>query len=338
MSMANKKMAISEETERFSVAMEHQRMLVIDDDELIRTLVEVVLVREGHHVTCVATGEEGIAEIKHQEYSLAVVDLNLPGIDGLEFLRQTKEIAPSTEVILITGYASLGTAIESLKLGAADYLAKPFEVEHLKIIIARTLERKRLLDISMEVDHYKKLSQIDDLTDLYNRRFFQKILVTEFTRAKRYKRNISLLMIDIDNFKLYNDNNGHAAGDDLLKKIAWVLRGSVRNCDYVFRYGGEEFTVIAPETPKSGASVLGIRLLELVENEEFPKVDCLPQKRLTVSVGIATYPDDASDTTSIIDRADEAMYAAKNAGKNRCAIIAKAGPGPGKPKFEIVDQ
>lgn len=335
MSRASKKMTISVETERFNDAMEHQQILVIDDEESIRSLLEVVLVREGHHVTCVATGEEGIVRIKHQEYSLAVVDLKLPGIDGLEFLRQAKVITPTTEVILITGYASLGTAIESLKLGAADYLAKPFEVEHLKIIIARTLERKKLLNISLEVEHYKKLSQIDDLTDLYNRRFFQQTLVTELTRAKRYKRHVSLLMIDIDNFKIYNDNNGHTAGDDLLKKIAWVLRGSVRNCDYVFRYGGEEFTVIAPETTKSGSSVLGIRLLELVENEEFPKTDCLPQKRVTISVGIATYPDDTSDSKVLIEKADEAMYAAKNAGKNRCAIIAKAVPG--KPKFEIVD-
>ncbi len=156
----SEKIAISEETERLSDEMEHQRILVIDDEELIRSLMEAVLVKDGHHVTCVASGEEGIAEIRNQEYSLAVVDLKLPGIDGLEVLRQTKKIAPSTEVILITGYATLETAIESLKLGAADYLAKPFEIQHIKIIIARALERKRLRDISLEVQSLKKIDEM----------------------------------------------------------------------------------------------------------------------------------------------------------------------------------
>ncbi len=156
----SEKIAISEETERLTGEMEHQRILVIDDEELIRSLLEAVLVKEGHHVTCVASGEEGIAEIKNQKYSLAVVDLKLPGIDGLEVLRQTKEMAPSTEVIIITGYATLGTAIESLKLGAADYLAKPFEVEHLKLIIARALERKKLMDISLEVQSLKRIDEM----------------------------------------------------------------------------------------------------------------------------------------------------------------------------------
>lgn len=319
-----------------SEEIERQRILVIDDEEQMRQLLEGVLAIDGHDVTCVASGEEGILEFRQQNYSLAVVDLKLPGIDGLEVLRQVKQISPSTEIILITGYASLGTAIESLKLGASDYLAKPFRVEHLRIIIERSLERKKLLDISMEVEHYKKLSRIDELTDLYNRRFFQQVLSTELTRAKRYERQVSLLMLDIDNFKIYNDNNGHIAGDDLLKKVAWVLRGAIRDCDYACRYGGEEFAVIAPETSKSGASILGLRLLKVIEKEEFKYAECLPQGRVTVSLGFATYPEDAPDLKTLIEMADGAMYKAKNEGRNQCATVIGAGTGITKPEFQVI--
>jgi diguanylate cyclase (GGDEF)-like protein len=316
--------------------IERQRIMVIDDEEHMRQLLEKVLSMDGHNVTCVATGEEGILEFRRQDYSLAVVDLKLPGIDGLEVLHQVKQISPTTEVILITGYASLGTAIESLKLGAADYLAKPFRVEHLKIIIERSLKRKKLLEISMEVERYKKLSQIDELTDLYNRRFFQQALATELTRARRYERQLSLLMLDIDNFKKYNDENGHIAGDDLLKKVAWVLRGATRDCDYACRYGGEEFAIIAPETPKIGASRLGLRLRKVIEKEEFKYSECFPQGRVTVSVGLATYPEDASDLKTLIEMADGAMYKAKNEGRNRCAMVIGAGTGKTKPKFKVI--
>jgi len=161
------------------------------------------------------------------------------------------------------------------------------------------------------------LSVTDDLTGLRNYRYLQSTLDSELERAKRYEKNVSLLMIDADEFKRFNDSEGHVAGDVALGDIAQILRSSVREVDLVARYGGEEFSVVLPETDAAGAFVVAEKIRETVSLFNFRDADGEPRCHITVSVGLATFPSHAWDKDSLLREADRALYVAKNGGKNR---------------------
>ncbi len=183
--------------------------------------------------------------------------------------------------------------------------------EHLAI----ALENARLFEKT------KKMAITDGLTGLYNKRFFIDVMGTELTRAKRCEHALSLFMMDIDNFKHYNDTNGHQAGDDLLIEMGNLLTRSVRKIDIVCRYGGEELVVILPETDKAGAKVLADKLVKAIANHPFKHREKQPLGTISVSMGVATFPADADDADGLVGKADKALYDAKHAGKNR-AIMA----------------
>jgi diguanylate cyclase (GGDEF)-like protein len=197
--------------------------------------------------------------------------------------------------------------------------------------IERRLERqieertKELVEANKELE---KLALRDGLTGLYNHRFFQEALTTELARAARYGTPLSLIFLDVDHFKNFNDMCGHSAGDDLLRQLARLLiatedapevRFRGRLSDIAARYGGEEFVVILPMTPKQGGLVRAERLRELIATHPFPHREVQPNRIVSVSVGVAGYPEDAVDKVSLIQFADDAMYAAKRAGRNRVA-------------------
>lgn len=170
---------------------------------------------------------------------------------------------------------------------------------------------------------YRKLSVIDGLTGVYNRRYFDEVLGKEFERVKRYSRPISLLMIDLDHFKKFNDTYGHPAGDYILKELAKLLSKFVRTVDFVSRYGGEEFMIILFETEKKDAIRSAERLVKLVDQKRFSSFENLPELHLTISVGLATYPEDARIKEDLIKKADEALYQAKILGRNRFYFFMK---------------
>ncbi|HBE72646.1 MAG TPA: GGDEF domain-containing protein [candidate division Zixibacteria bacterium] len=172
----------------------------------------------------------------------------------------------------------------------------------------------------IELDVFEKtlLSAITDgLTGLYNHRYFQDRLEEELERSQRYGQPTALMLIDLDDFKRYNDANGHIAGDVLLADISKILRKTVRKVDVVARYGGEEFAVILPATKKKGALIIANRLCQKTAASRFPNQEIMPRKAMTVSIGLAVYPDDAKDKAKLIDMADKALYHAKKAGKNQ---------------------
>lgn len=162
----------------------------------------------------------------------------------------------------------------------------------------------------------KRLSITDGLTDLYNYRYLQERLDEELSRAQRYDKCLSLLMIDIDDFKRVNDLYGHRVGDHVLAEVGALLKKSVREVDVVARYGGEEFSVILPETDASGAFIAAEKIREAVSAHRFEDAEGVPQIRLTVSVGVATYPVHAKDKEGLLRAADDAVYHAKAAGKD----------------------
>ncbi len=300
------------------------KILVVDDEEVIRSFMLDVLVDEGYQVTAAASGDQAVRLFQGNSYHLIITDIKMPGMDGLQVLREAKTINPKQDVIVMTGYASTETAVESMKLGAADYITKPFNLDQIKIVVAKTLERSRLQQKAEEGEIYKQLSRIDGLTELYNYTFFQQLLKNEIERAQRYGHQLSLLMIDIDDFKSYNDRNGHPAGDQALKKLSRVMSRAVRGCDYIARYGGDEFVVVLPETEKSEAKLIGERLRALVEHTDFSPRSTRKQSGFTVSIGLATFPRDAQTSEDLVKRADEALYKAKSLSRNRlCAFDAR---------------
>jgi len=292
------------------------RVLVVDDEPMIRQLLTDVLGDAGYTVDTVANGEEAILKLRDVRYDFIITDLMMPGMSGIQVLETVKQLDPETEVIVMTGYASLNTAIECMKLGAADYLNKPINIDEIRIILTRMVEKKRLVQKAREVDFYKELSRTDGLTQLYNHKFFHQLLATEIARARRYGGEISLLMIDVDHFKAYNDNNGHPMGDAALQKVSWILSETSRDVDSVARYGGEEFAIIAPETPKQGGLELGERLRKKIEGADFENSHVMPGGKFTVSIGVAAYPQDASAKSDLIEKADQALYQAKASGRN----------------------
>ncbi|MEW6686564.1 MAG: sensor domain-containing diguanylate cyclase [Candidatus Edwardsbacteria bacterium] len=166
-------------------------------------------------------------------------------------------------------------------------------------------------------ERLKFSANTDPLTKLFNRRYFQEHLQEEEKRANRYEHPFSLVMIDVDWFKNYNDSCGHSKGDYVLREIAKIMKHMTRHSDIVTRYGGEEFVILLPETDKRGGIVVAEKIRRAVESQQFPKENCQPLKKLTISLGVATYPKDGREIKQLIDKADQALYQAKQEGKNR---------------------
>ncbi len=163
----------------------------------------------------------------------------------------------------------------------------------------------------------REQSRIDDLSGLATHGAFKERLEREFQRATRYRRPLSLLMVDVDYFKHYNDTFGHPAGDRLLRRVGRMVAGELRRVDFGARYGGDEFSVILPETPKAAAAVVAERIRRSIEKHPFLHRESQPLGRVTVSVGVATYPEDAAAGVKLVEAADRALYRAKNDGRNR---------------------
>ena len=177
---------------------------------------------------------------------------------------------------------------------------------------AMALENLRLSE-SVE-----KLAITDDLTQVYNYRFLKSALRREIKRAGRFRQELSIIMIDVDNLKSYNDRHGHLRGSFLLRELAGLFAEQVRSFDLVAKYGGDEFTLILPQTGRDGAMVAGERMRQSVEEHAFPLAT---RGMITVSMGVATFPTDASDPTSLLQAADRALYVAKQRGKNRVETL-----------------
>jgi diguanylate cyclase (GGDEF)-like protein len=193
--------------------------------------------------------------------------------------------------------------------GASDITMLEELSEHLAFALNKTLL----------YEHTKELSITDELTGIYNRRHFMQRFEFEVQRSKRYNRSVSLMMLDIDHFKHYNDLNGHLKGDLILIRVAAILNAELRKADIVARYGGEEFIVLLPETTCAQALNVASKLRRKIQNEKFELAEKQPGGKITASFGIAVCPDDACDPKTLIHLADKALYSAKSHGRNRVA-------------------
>ena len=292
-------------------------ILVVDDEEDISRTLKEVLTLPGYNVWTASGGLEAINMMKDICFSIVITDIRMPGMDGVQVTRKFKEVNSDTTVIAITGQASIQSALALLEEGAYDYITKPFNINEVRLIVKRAAERYRLLNEVKETKIYQQLAITDGLTEVYNRHYFNQTLPKELERAKRYKVPLSFLMVDIDYFKKFNDTQGHLAGDWALKRVSQVMIGSVRAPDMVFRYGGEEFAVVLPETHKLDATVVAERMRANVSLTRFMDSKFMPTQQLTISIGVCAFPVDAQNLEEVIKNADTHLYSAKHLGRDR---------------------
>lgn len=312
---------------------ENFKILVVDDEEIIRTLLTEHLTGEGFQVTAASSGEEALAIYRDNTRHLLITDIRMGGMSGVKLLEEVKKFDPGAVVVMITSHASLDTAIDTLRAGAYDYIFKPFEdldvitevvnraMDKIELIhknhtLMKNLEQSnRLMEQANET--LRELAITDGLTGLFNHRHFKDLLITELTRAERYDRPLCLLMLDVDRFKDYNDTHGHPAGDEVLKVLAGIINARLRDVDYSARYGGEEFAVLLPETDRKSGTLVAENIRAQVESHPFPGRESQPSGTLTMSIGVAEFPADSADPETLLKKADEALYLAKSRGRNR---------------------
>jgi len=286
------------------------KVLIVDDAPDTLEIIQKLLNFEGYDVITAPTGEEGVKKVKEEKPDVVLMDINLPGIDGTEALRRVRKINPLQCVVMLTAFATLDNAILALKEGASDFIKKPFENEHLIHIVNQSLEKYRTsIEKQKLEEEVQRLSITDDLTGLYNHRYFFKTLEGELVRLMRQKTSLSLLMFDLDNFKKYNDLYGHLEGDKVLRKIGQIVRHSIRsNVDSGYRYGGDEFAALLIGASLDQALTIAERIRSLIEQAGF--------QNITVSVGLAEFKNHF-DLEEFVKSADDAMYVAKHSGGNR---------------------
>ena len=296
--------------ERFVHNPPKGKVLIVDDAPDTLDIIQKLLSFEGYEVILASTGEEGVKKVKEEKPDVVLMDISLPGIDGTEALKRIRTINPIQSVIMLTAFATVENAIQALKDGASDFVKKPFENEHLIHIVNQALEKSRTLTEKENLEEeVRRLSITDDLTGLYNHRHFFKTLESELTRMKRQKTSLSLLMLDVDNFKRYNDSHGHVEGDRVLKKIGEIIKHSIRhNVDSGYRYGGDEFASLLIGASLEQALTIAERIRLTIEEAGFEDI--------TVSVGLAEFQD-GFDLERFVKSADDAMYVAKHSGGNR---------------------
>jgi diguanylate cyclase (GGDEF)-like protein len=305
-------------------ASKRQKILIVDDvPENIRVLMEAL--KDDYAIVPAVSGATALkisGETPHPD--LILLDIRMPEMDGFEVIKRLKENDNTRyiPVIFVTAISEVTNEAMGFQLGAVDYITKPFHPHIVKARVKTHLELKRRGDV------LEMLSSIDSLTGVPNRRRFDEFLQSEWRRVVRNKTSISLIMIDIDFFKQYNDKYGHAAGDECLKRVAQSLSDSIhRSHDLLARVGGEEFSVVLPETDFTGAAALAEKMRKDVEEINILHEDSAVARHLTISLGVATaVPSTDSASGSLMEDADKALYEAKKSGRNQVRSNTQAGP------------
>lgn len=296
---------------------ENPKILVVDDDRVVRGLLVDAVTLCGYEVDACGDGAEALYKTQQNGYDLIITDMMLPGLDGLSLIRRLESEQRDTDVIVITGHASIENAVECMKAGARDYLVKPITIDQIQIAIEKAVEHRELRRLAQEREFYRELCYVDPLTGICNRRFLDEALPQHVQNAAMERSSFLFLMIDVDDFSTYNLNNLHQKGDEALSRLGQVLKSVCRGSDIVSRYGGEEFAIIFPRAHKRNAMELSTRVLTEVRATSFEGEDRQPLGALTVSIGVACYPDDADTAADLIKCSDKALYESKRLGKNR---------------------
>jgi two-component system cell cycle response regulator len=300
-------------------------LLIVEDSPADAKLIKSLLNSLACSISIVHSGEEALSICNNHQVDLMILDMLLPGMDGYEVVKKVKENAAtqSTQIIVVTSLQDIDSKIKGYEFGVDDFLVKPINFNEFRARVNSLIKKKAYHDQLMgSLEVAVQAAITDKLTGAYNSGYFQLFLKNELKRADRHHHPLSLLMLDIDDFKLVNDRHGHLAGDKLLRGIAAKLAQSIREIDFLARFGGDEFAIILPYTQKENAAAVAERIRQEFENGAVGGSDPAAIA-ISMSVGVAEYASGADTAQDLIQKADKALYTAKFNGKNKVCATAE---------------
>ena len=294
-----------------------QSVLSVDDDGELRELLHELICQMGHASVTAADGVDALEKMEEKQFDIVITDINMPRLNGVGLIKRLTSDFSDTDVIAITGYQTEYNYTDIIALGASDFISKPINIDEFEAKIKRIV-RERNMRFEL-----RRLSTCDALTGLYNRRYLDDNLQNEAIRASRQHYDLYLLLIDIDNFKVYNDKYGHQQGDRLLQELARIILRSIReNVDSGYRYGGDEFAATILHANPQQALMVAERL-----RTEYNERNLVPT---SLSIGIAKLKDShgtlEEDLDDLIRKADQALYLAKNNGGDQNVMLDLSSP------------
>jgi two-component system, cell cycle response regulator len=304
------------------------RIMLVEDNPAQASVMKVFLENNGHEVIHLENGNSVLKAVEELNPDVVLLNRVMHDIDGTQICRRLKQNRDTSgiPIILLAEKSDLSDKIIGLTSGADDYIRKPYDDEELSAVIcarARTKSgwdalNKKARQLQEMLTRVETLANVDSLTGLFNRRRFAAVFDSEFKKAQRYQLHLSCAMLDIDFFKQVNDDHGHVAGDHVLRDTVKIIQNNIREVDTVARWGGEEFVILSPNTPKESARVVAERIREAVSRKKFRS---LGDRQVTVSIGIADRSDPTIKTAEqLVKTADVALYEAKNSGRNRVML------------------
>jgi diguanylate cyclase (GGDEF)-like protein len=300
-------------------------ILIVDDEPEIRNMMRGMLC-ESYTCTAASSAEEALSLLQREKFGLVISDINMGGMSGLEMIPQVLASTHDTVIMMISGEQTIESAIEAMRVGAFDYIKKPFDIQHVEAAVRRALDHHSLLEAkrhhenhleelirqrTAELDH---LAYHDALTDLPNRILFEDRLTQALALAQRSEQTLGMLFLSLDRFKKVNDTLGHALGYRLLKEVAERLTSCVREGDTVARFEGDEFALLL--TQIGGTEDVVEIIYQINEMLKLPFILDGHELFITVSIGISLYPDDGADAHTLLKNAGAAIYRAKEHGGN----------------------
>lgn len=287
-------------------------MLSVDDDGELRELLHELISQMGHASVTAADGIDALEKMEEKQFDIVITDINMPRLNGVGLIKRIASDFSDTDVIAITGYQTEYNYTDIIALGASDFISKPINIDEFEAKIKRVV-RERNMRFEL-----RRLSTCDALTGLFNRRYLDENLSNEAIRASRQHYDLYLLLIDIDNFKVYNDKYGHQQGDRLLQELARIILRSIReNVDSGYRYGGDEFAATILHANPQQALMVAERL-----RTEYNERNLVPT---SLSIGIAKLKNShktlEEDLDDLIRKADQALYLAKNNGGDQNVML-----------------
>lgn len=299
-------------------------ILVVDDAADNLLILDDLLTFHGHSVKIVRSGEAALAQVQTSPPDLILLDIMMPGIDGYEVCArlQAEESTRHIPIIFVSALEDVSSKVRGFQVGDVDYINKPFQAAEIIARVSTHITllrlRKRLEEKNAELEH---LANTDSLTDLFNRRRFFRTAETEFQDAMRAGRPFSITMMDLDHFKRVNDTHGHLIGDQVLAHVARLIRSSARETDIAARYGGEEFVILHPEMDRREGFQVAEQIRRSVETTPYQHQDnSIP---ITLSAGVVdtVVGSDCQCLDGVLALADEALYRAKESGRNKVVVL-----------------
>jgi two-component system cell cycle response regulator len=296
------------------------RILLVEDDPKDVKLMRAYLQEPEYRLVVASRGDEALTVAEQRPIDLIILDVMLPDMNGFEICKRlkTQDVTRRVPVIFTTGLGDVENRIQGIEVEGDGYLVKPVERRELWMKIQVLVRKKRQWDDIQSIYESTVRSAIGDmLTGLYNYAYFKHFLDFEIKRSLRQNNKVALMMIDIDNFKKYNDSFGHLAGDLVLREMGRIIKSCIREIDLAARYGGEEFAIILPFNEDEKVTIaIAQRIQAAIGSVQLPlEIDSIPQ--ITVSIGIAFCPFDTPNADDLIEKADIMLYHAKKTGKNK---------------------